>query len=191
MHGILEHVSFGFTEHASSLPSPDLIRGLTRQSISFVKSFLPTRWTPGSSPGVTKVPVARPSSSHALRRSIGGALLAALTLISTQAALALDKVRLGKAVPNSFAFSTAEIGIDAKIWEQEGLEIAVSAFRGDAQMQQGLIAGAVDVALGSGPGLGFRAKGVPAIGVAAMYGPPANLALTVLARSQIRTIADL
>ena len=33
-------------------------------------------------------------------------------------------------------------------------------------------AGAVDVALGSGPGLGFRAKGVPAIGVAAMYGPP-------------------
>ena len=111
--------------------------------------------------------------------------------VSTQAVLALDKVRLGKAVPNSFAFSTAEIGIDARTWEQEGLEIAVSAFRGDAQMQQGLIAGAVDVALGSGPGLGFRAKGVPAIGVAAMYGPPANLALTVLARSSIRTVGDL
>ena len=32
----------------------------------------------------------------------------------------------------------------------------------------------IDVAVGSGPGLGFRAKGVPAIGVAAMYGPPSQ-----------------
>ena len=50
--------------------------------------------------------------------------------------------------------------------------------------------GAVDVALGSGPGLGFRAKGVPAIGMAAMYGPPSNLALTVLARSQSPAIKN-
>src|SRR5437764_3735135 len=117
--------------------------------------------------------------------------LAALLTLASGAALALDKVRIGKAVPNSFAFSAAEIGIDAKIWQQEGIELAVSAFRGDAQMQQALTAGAVDVALGSGPGMGFRAKGVPAIAVAAMYGPPANLALTVLARSQIKTVADL
>src|SRR5207244_8744477 len=92
---------------------------------------------------------------------------------------------------NSFAFSTAEIGIDAKIWQQENIELVVSAFRGDAQMQQALTAGAVDVALGSGPGMGFRAKGVPAIGVAAMYGPPANIALTVLARSSIKTVGEL
>src|SRR5436853_6946049 len=117
--------------------------------------------------------------------------LAALITLASNVALALDKVRIGKAVPNSFAFSTAEIGIDAKIWATENIELAVSAFRGDAQMQQALTAGAVDVALGSGPGMGFRAKGVPAISVAAMYGPPANLALTVLARSQIRTVADL
>jgi hypothetical protein len=38
----------------------------------------------------------------------------------------------------------------------------------DAQMQAGLTAGAIDVSLGSGPGLGFRAKGVPAIGVAGL-----------------------
>src|SRR5262249_16294597 len=95
-----------------------------------------------------------------------------------------------KPVPNSFAFSTAEVGTDAKIWPQEGIELAVSAFRGDAQMQQALTAGSIDVALGSGPGLGFRAKGVPAIGVAAMYGPPSNLALSVLARSSIKTVAD-
>jgi len=117
--------------------------------------------------------------------------LAAPLILSSRAAFALDKVRFGKSVPNSFAFSTAEIGTDANIWQQENVELAVSAFRGDAQMQQALAAGALDVAVGSGPGLGFRAKGVPAIGVAAMYGPPANLALAVLARSSIRTVADL
>ena len=125
------------------------------------------------------------------RGVVGGALAAPLVMMSGGRALAADKLRFGKSVPNSFAFSTAEIGIDNKIWDQEGIELAVSAFRGDAQMQQALTAGAIDVAVGSGPGLGFRAKGVPAIGVAAMYGPPSNLALSVLARSAIKTVADL
>src|SRR5437763_11257814 len=125
------------------------------------------------------------------RRVFLTAVPAAVIALTGEAAFALDTVRLGKAVPNSFAFSTAEIGIDAKIWQQEGIELSASAFRGDAQMQQALTAGSLDVALGSGPGLGFRAKGVPAIGVAAMYGPPSNLALTVLARSSIKTVADL
>jgi len=121
---------------------------------------------------------------------VGGALAAPL-ILSARHALAQDRIRFGKSVPNSFAFSAAEVGIDAKIWGQENVELAVSAFRGDAQMQQALTAGAVDITVGSGPGLGFRAKGVPAIGVAAMYGAPTNLALTVLDRSPIRTVADL
>jgi NitT/TauT family transport system substrate-binding protein len=104
---------------------------------------------------------------------------------------ALDLVRLGKAVPDSFAFGAAEVGIDAKIFQQEGLDVTVSSFRGDGQLQQGLAAGSIDVGLGSGPGLGFRAKGAPAIGVAGMYGPPANLALIVGAKSSVRSIADL
>jgi ABC-type nitrate/sulfonate/bicarbonate transport system substrate-binding protein len=125
------------------------------------------------------------------RQVVLAAGLVALAVPAASAALALDTIKLGKAVPNSFAFSTAEIGTDAKIWQQEGIALEVSAFRGDAQMQQALAAGSVDVALGSGPGLGFRAKGVPAIGVAAMYGPPSNLALSVLARSPIKTVTDL
>src|SRR6516165_1177044 len=125
------------------------------------------------------------------RRIVLAAALVALAMPAGGAANAVDTVRLGKAVPNSFAFSTAEIGTDAGIWSQEGIALDVSAFRGDAQMQQALAAGSIDVALGSGPGLGFRAKGVPAIGVAAMYGPPSNLALTVAANSPIKTVADL
>src|SRR5437762_8947055 len=102
--------------------------------------------------------------SCASRRTFWGTAFAGCLVPSP--AFALDQVRLGKAVPNSFAFSTAEIGTDAKIWQQDGIELVVSAFRGDAQMQQALTAGSIDVALGSGPGLGFRAKGVPAVGVA-------------------------
>ena len=96
------------------------------------------------------------------------ALCAALLIAWINPALALDTVRLGKAVPNSFAFGATEVGIEAKIFESEGLEVTVSSFRGDAQMQQALAAGSLDIGLGSGPGLGFRVKGAPAIGVAAM-----------------------
>ena len=119
------------------------------------------------------------------------ALIAALFLHPATPTLALDTVRLGKAVPNSFAFGATEVGIDAKIFEVEGLDIAVSSFRGDAQLQQALAAGSLDVGLGSGPGLGFRVKGAPMIGVAAMYGAPRNLALLVSAKSPIKSVADL
>ena len=118
------------------------------------------------------------------------ALVAAL-VAPLSAAHALDKVRLGKAVPNSFAFSAAEVGSEAKIFAQEGIELEVTAFRGDAQLQQGLTAGSLEVGLGSGPGLGFRAKGARSVGVAAMYGPPANLALTLPLDTPVKTIADL
>jgi NitT/TauT family transport system substrate-binding protein len=119
-----------------------------------------------------------------------GVALFALALWSGTA-LALDAVRLGKAVPNSFAFGAADVGKQANIFEQEGIDLLTTSFRGDAQLQQGLAAGGVDVGLGSGPGMGFRAKGAPSVAVAAMYGPPANLALVVPMNSPIKTMADL
>jgi NitT/TauT family transport system substrate-binding protein len=125
------------------------------------------------------------------RRAMVTGMLAALVALSGSAAFALDKVRLGKAVPNSFAFGATEVGIEAKIFEKEGIEVEVTSFRGDAQMQQALAAGSLDIGLGSGPGLGFRAKGAPAIGVAAMYGPPINLALVLPLDTPIKTVADL
>jgi NitT/TauT family transport system substrate-binding protein len=115
----------------------------------------------------------------------------AMLALTGAAADALDQVKVGKAVPNSFAFSGLEVGVEAKLFEQEGIALEISAFRGDAQMQQALTAGSVDIGYGSGPGMGFRAKGVPAVAVAAMYGPPANLALLVPANSPIKSVADL
>jgi len=114
-----------------------------------------------------------------------------IVMQSSDAVMALDEVKLGKAVPNSFAFGATEVGIEAKIFEREGIEVEVTSFRGDAQMQQALAAGSLDIGLGSGPALGFRAKGAPAIGVAVMYGPPANLALVLPFDTPIKAIGDL
>jgi NitT/TauT family transport system substrate-binding protein len=129
--------------------------------------------------------------SDRLRPGALAAIVVALGMWPCDGAFALDQVRLGKAVPNSFAFAATEVGIEAKIFEKEGIEIEVTSFRGDAQLQQALAAGSLDVGLGSGPGLGFRAKGAPAIGVAAMYGPPANLALVLPFDTPIKSVGDL
>jgi len=125
------------------------------------------------------------------RRQAVGMMLAAPAVLATRPVHAQDKLRIGKSVPNSWAFAATDVGVQTGIFKQEGIDLAISAFKGDAQMQTGLTAGAVDVALGSGPGLGFRAKKVPAIGVAAMYGAPQNLCLAVLAKSPVKTVADL
>src|SRR3984893_11708094 len=130
-----------------------------------------------------------------LRAAVAGGglagLLVALAILSGGTARALDTVRLGKAVPNSFAFGAVEVGIDAGLWEKEGIAIEAFGFRGDAQLQQALTAGSVDIGLGSGPGMGFRAKGAPVIAVAGMYGPPTNLALLIPVNSPLKSIGDL
>src|SRR5258708_30122937 len=78
-----------------------------------------------------------PNMLDKLRCGILASALAALALLPSGAA-ALDKVRLGKAVPNSFAFGATEVGMEARIFDKEGIEIEVTSFRGDAQLQQAL-----------------------------------------------------
>jgi ABC-type nitrate/sulfonate/bicarbonate transport system substrate-binding protein len=54
-----------------------------------------------------------------------------------------------------------------------------------------MAADAIDVALGSGPGLAFIAKGSPVKGIAAMAGPPLLFALVVRADDAVKTPNDL
>jgi ABC-type nitrate/sulfonate/bicarbonate transport system substrate-binding protein len=116
-----------------------------------------------------------------------GAVLAA-TMVSAGAA---DKLRVGKAVPFAWTFTPLDVGIHTGIFAREGLEIEVTSFAGDAKLQQGLTADSIDVGIGSGPGMAFMAKGVPAKAVAAMAGVPANMAVMVNYNSPIRTVDDL
>ena len=61
-----------------------------------------------------------------MRRGIAVGALAAIVAAPVGVAHALDKVRLGKAVPNSFAFSAAEVGTEAGVFKEEGLELEVT-----------------------------------------------------------------
>jgi NitT/TauT family transport system substrate-binding protein len=118
-------------------------------------------------------------------------LLLVLALLATTAASGNELVRVGKAQGNAWTFLPVDVGIDQGLFGKQGLDVEVTDLGGDAKVQQALVAGSVDIGLGSGPGMAFLAKGSPAIGVAAFAGPPRNIAAIVLAGSPIRTMADL
>ena len=99
-----------------------------------------------------------------------------------------DTVHLGRASSESFLFSLIDVGVAEHTWDKVGIVLDLSAFEADAQQQQAFAAGRIDMGFGSG---GYRAKGVPAIGVAEMYGAPANMAIVVPPASPIKKVSDL
>jgi ABC-type nitrate/sulfonate/bicarbonate transport system substrate-binding protein len=104
---------------------------------------------------------------------------------------AAEKLRVGKAVPFAWTFTPIDVGVQTGIFAKHGLELNVSAFGGDARMQQGLTSDSIDVGIGSGPGMAFMAKGVPAKAVFAMAGVPRNMAVMVKYDLPVRTVDDL
>lgn len=133
------------------------------------------------------------SVSHASWRAAPfAALLLVFALgIATSSAKAEDLIRVGKASAGTFAFTPIDIGTDKGIWAKHGLKVKWTAFGGDAKLQQAMVAGAIEFALGSGPGMGFIAKGVPALAVGANANQPLSMGLTVRMDSPFRTPKDL
>jgi ABC-type nitrate/sulfonate/bicarbonate transport system substrate-binding protein len=119
------------------------------------------------------------------------AATAVAVLALSPAAHALDSITVGKSVATSELFATLEVGEELGIWKEEGLALKILAFKGDAQMQQALTSNTIDFGLGSGPSMGFMAKGVPAIGVAAFADAPLNMAVLVAPNIGIKKIDDL
>lgn len=129
--------------------------------------------------------------SRMIRAKVLGAFgLIALSFAGASAA-DLQKVSVGKAIISSFPFAGLELGIQQGIWQSVGLDVQVVTMAGDGKLQQALAAGSVDFGVGSGPGMGYAAKGVPARAVAVMAKQPANMALIVSPQSKVTTVADL
>jgi len=116
-------------------------------------------------------------------------ILTVATALSGQAK-AEEPLRVGKAVPEAFSFAPLDIGIQEGIFKKYGLDVQSTAFGGDAKLQQAMAADSIDVALGSGPGMAFIAKGSPVKAIAAMAGPPLLLAIVVRPDGP-KTVADL
>src|SRR6185437_773361 len=132
-----------------------------------------------------------------LNRLIGGRTVAAAVLVAFGAlmahglASAAEPLRVAKGFPSLFQFTPLDVGVQEGIFKKHGLDIEISAFAGDAKLQQAFAAGSVDLGIGSGPGLAFIAKGSPILGVAEEAGPPLGITLCVLAEGPIHAIADL
>lgn len=126
-------------------------------------------------------------------KRVGFSLVLALGLaLGTGAhAAALQQVSAGKAVGAAWTFLPLNIGQREGIFKRYGIDLNIVVFQGDAKLQQGLTSGSIGFGLGSGPGMAFAAKGVPAKAVAAYFGAPRNLAVLVKANSPIKTVKDL
>lgn len=124
----------------------------------------------------------------AIRATISAILV---VLLSAGKAHALDQLIVGRSVATAVTFTPLEIGERAGIWKRNGLALTIISFSGDAQLQQALTAGTVQIGLGSGPALAFLAKGVPAKAIAALGGRPYNICLVISRASGIDSIEGL
>jgi NitT/TauT family transport system substrate-binding protein len=120
-------------------------------------------------------------------------LLTVITALASwgSSAFAADTVRVGKSVPIAWTFTPLDIGKEMGIWAKQNVDIDISSFGGDAKLQQALAANGVDMGLGSGPGMGFATKGVPAKAVAAFAGSPFNLGIVIAANSPYKDIKEM
>jgi NitT/TauT family transport system substrate-binding protein len=125
-----------------------------------------------------------------MRRLIACTLACLAVCFACGSAEALDKVRVGKSGV-ALVWTMIEAGEEAGIWKEVDLAIESAQLSGDAQLQQALTAGELDFGLGSGPGMGYRVKGVPAIAIAAIAGPPYSFMLFTRPDSPIKSVADL
>jgi len=114
-----------------------------------------------------------------------------LAIASAPAAQAQTKVRVGQPQAGTFQFVPLQVGTEAGIFRQHGIEVEISSFGGGPRVQQAIAADSIDIGLGSGPELALAAKGAPEIGVAAMADAPYSVLLAVLKDSPIKTAADL
>jgi NitT/TauT family transport system substrate-binding protein len=112
-------------------------------------------------------------------------------LLGQTAARAQDVVRVGKAGREAFSFVPVDVGVQMGIFKKKNLDVEISSFSGDARLQQGMAADALDISLASGPGMAFIVKGSPIKAVAAFAGPPLLFALVVPKDSSLKTAADL
>lgn len=122
----------------------------------------------------------------------GAAALAALVVaVAVAGAAQAETLRVGKGSPQSFSLVPVDVGVEEGVFARHGLTVEIVAFEGGARLHQGMAAGAIDIAAGSGPELAFVAKGSPEIAVAQISGPPLYLGLIVLKDSRVRTTDDL
>lgn len=116
-------------------------------------------------------------------------------LTINQPSHAEDVIRLAKVVPHPWTFIGVEVGEAQGIWKKHGLKIQTIGLRGSAKLHQAMASNSIDIGIGSGPGMGFIAKGSPEMAIFAMANEPSNQGIIVLQNSKLfktnMTVNDL
>lgn len=119
-----------------------------------------------------------------------GLACAALTVAACATARA-DLLHVGKASPSTSPMLPVNIGAQEGIFASHGLDVQVSDFTGGGKLHQAMIAGSIDIGVGSGPELALIAKGAPELAVANAVPTAAGIGIVVGANSPIHSLADL
>lgn len=109
----------------------------------------------------------------------------------SESGIAADKLRVGTPLSTAFTYIPLSVGIDQGIFAKAGLDVERIDFAGGAQLQSAMLAGAVDISLGSGTDMRFITKGAPQKAVAAIVITPANIGITVGYNSTLKSFDDL
>jgi NitT/TauT family transport system substrate-binding protein len=106
-------------------------------------------------------------------------------------ARAADKLRVGRSPGYLFAYTPLDVGIAKGFFATRGLAIEGIDFEGAAKADQGMVAGALDIQLGSPMGMAMEVKGMPATAIAVIAGPMLEFGILVPYDSPVRTLDDL
>jgi NitT/TauT family transport system substrate-binding protein len=117
------------------------------------------------------------------------ACLALAVVGAPSGARANTKLAVAK-VANDFALMMVDYGNQLGAFQKNGLDVEVTQIT-QAKMIQAVVAGSIDMALGSGTVLAFMPKGAPLTGVAALSGPPSILVLVVRPDGSVNATAQL
>ena len=101
-----------------------------------------------------------------------------------------SKVKIGTS-GSSIIWAIIDMGRENGIWKALDLEVERVELAGDAPMQHALASSSIDFGCGSGPGMGYRIKGVPALAVAALAGAPWSMTLAAPMNTTIKSFDDL
>jgi ABC-type nitrate/sulfonate/bicarbonate transport system substrate-binding protein len=106
-------------------------------------------------------------------------------------ARAEDKLRVGKAIQNSFNFAMTDVGIGSGVFKANGLDISPVNFTGATRVQQALTSNDIDIGASTGQDMGFVFKGLPAKAVGEISHKPYETEMLVKADGSIKNVADL
>jgi NitT/TauT family transport system substrate-binding protein len=110
---------------------------------------------------------------------------------STDGAHAEDKLRVGKAIQNSFNFGMVDVAIGGGAFKANGIDASAVNFSGATRVQQALTSNDIDIGASTGQDMGFVFKGLPAKAVGEISHKPYETEMLVKADGPIKTVADL